>query len=67
MATDARVARPHAARRGDVLPQRPAQNEPLCEQMEDIATVYEQIADPVESHPLGDLDMGGGSSGDAPS
>jgi hypothetical protein len=35
--------------------------------MEDIATVYEQIADLVESHPLGDLDMGGGSSGDAPS
>ena len=34
------------------------QNEPLREQMNDNATVYEQIADLVENNPLGELDLG---------
>ena len=44
-----------------------AQNEPLREQMEDNATVYEQLADLVESNPLGELDLGEDSASDAPS
>lgn len=34
-----------------------AQNEPLREQMDDNASVYEQVADLVESDPNGTLDM----------
>lgn len=34
------------------------QNEPLHEQMNDNATVYEQIADLVENNPLGEIDLG---------
>jgi hypothetical protein len=35
-----------------------AQNEPLREQMDDNATVYEQVADLVEHNPLGEIDLG---------
>jgi hypothetical protein len=35
-----------------------AQNEALREQMDDNATVYEQIADLVENNPLGEIDLG---------
>lgn len=35
-----------------------AQNEPLREQMDDNATVYEQIAQLLEANPLGELDLG---------
>ena len=35
-----------------------AQNETLREQMDDNATVYEQIADLVENNPLGQIDLG---------
>lgn len=35
-----------------------AQNEPLREQMEDNAAVYEQVADLVENDPSGELEMG---------
>ena len=34
------------------------QNEPLKEQMEDNASVYDQVADLVERDPTGILDMG---------
>lgn len=34
------------------------QNEPLKEQMDDNASVYEQVADLVERDPMGLLDMG---------
>lgn len=34
-----------------------AQNEPLREQMDDNASVYEQVADLVESDPNGTLEM----------
>ncbi len=43
-----------------------AQNEALREQMDDNATVYEQIADLVENNPLGEIDLGDASP-DAPS
>ena len=43
-----------------------AQNEALCEQMDDNATVYEQIADLVENNPLGEIDLGDAPP-DAPS
>lgn len=36
-----------------------AQNEPLKEQMNDNATVYEQVADLLEKDPNGELDLGG--------
>lgn len=35
-----------------------AQNEPLREQMNDNADVYDQVASLVESDPLGELDVG---------
>ncbi len=35
-----------------------AQNEPLKEQMDDNASVYEQVADLLEQDPNGVLDMG---------
>ena len=35
-----------------------AQNEPLKEQMNDNASVYEQVADLVEQDPSGELDIG---------
>lgn len=35
-----------------------AQNEPLKEQMDDNASVYEQVADLVEQDPLGEIDLG---------
>lgn len=35
-----------------------AQNQPLKEQMDDNASVYEQVADLVEKDPLGVLDVG---------
>ena len=35
-----------------------AQNEPLREQMDDNAMVYEQIADLLEQNPLGEIDLG---------
>jgi hypothetical protein len=35
-----------------------AQNQPLAEQMNDNASVYDQVADLVEREPLGTLDMG---------
>ena len=38
-----------------------AQNEALREQMDDNATVYEQIADLVENNPLGEIDLGDAS------
>jgi hypothetical protein len=34
-----------------------AQNPPLKEQMDDNASVYEQVADLLESDPTGELDM----------
>lgn len=34
------------------------QNKPLKEQMDDNASVYEQVADLVESDPAGELDIG---------
>lgn len=34
-----------------------AQNAPLKEQMDDNASVYEQVADLVESNPLGELEL----------
>jgi hypothetical protein len=43
-----------------------AQNEPLREQMDDNATVYEQVADLVERDPLGEIDLGDATE-DAPS
>ena len=43
-----------------------AQNEALREQMDDNATVYEQIADLVENNPLGEIDLGDAPA-DAPS
>jgi hypothetical protein len=43
-----------------------AQNEPLREQMDDNATVYEQIADLLEQSPLGEIDLGDAPQ-DAPS
>lgn len=35
------------------------QNEPLREQMNDNATVYDQVAQLLEADPLGELDLGG--------
>lgn len=35
-----------------------AQNEPLKEQMDDNASVYEQVADLVEQDPMGEIDLG---------
>ncbi len=35
-----------------------AQNQPLKEQMDDNASVYEQVADLVENDPMGELDLG---------
>lgn len=35
-----------------------AQNEPLKEQMDDNATVYEQVADLLEQNPHGTLELG---------
>jgi hypothetical protein len=35
-----------------------AQNEPLKEQMNDNASVYDQVADLVEKNPMGVLDIG---------
>jgi hypothetical protein len=35
-----------------------AQNEPLKEQMNDNAAVYDQVADLLEKNPLGVLDLG---------
>jgi hypothetical protein len=35
-----------------------AQNEPLKEQMNDNASVYDQVADLVEKDPMGVLDLG---------
>ena len=35
-----------------------AQNQPLKEQMDDNASVYEQVADLVENDPMGVLDLG---------
>ena len=35
-----------------------AQNQPLKEQMDDNASVYEQVADLVEKDPMGELDLG---------
>lgn len=35
-----------------------AQNQPLQEQMNDNASVYDQVADLVEKDPLGELDIG---------
>jgi len=37
------------------------QNEPLREQMNDNATVYEQVADLLEKDPNGQLDLGDGN------
>ncbi|MEZ4417096.1 MAG: hypothetical protein R3E10_15190 [Gemmatimonadota bacterium] len=37
-----------------------AQNQSLQEQMQDNASVYDQVADLVERDPLGELDMGEG-------
>jgi hypothetical protein len=34
------------------------QNQPLKEQMDDNASVYEQVADLVEKDPMGELDLG---------
>ena len=44
------------------------QNQPLSEQMNDNATVYEQVADLLENDPNGELDLGedGNDGGDAP-
>jgi hypothetical protein len=39
-----------------------AQNQPLKEQMDDNASVYEQVADLVEKDPMGVLDIGDESS-----
>ncbi len=39
-----------------------AQNPPLKEQMDDNASVYDQVADLVENDPMGDLDIGDGES-----
>jgi hypothetical protein len=39
-----------------------AQNEPLREQLEDNATVYEQVADLVEREPLGEIDLDDGTA-----
>jgi len=38
-----------------------AQNQPLKEQMDDNASVYEQVADLVENDPLGVLDLDEGN------
>lgn len=38
-----------------------AQNQPLQEQMNDNASVYDQVADLVEKDPLGELDIGDGN------
>mgnify|MGYP007088348899 FL=1 len=38
-----------------------AQNEPLREQMNDNATVYEQVAELLEKDPNGQLDLGDGN------
>ena len=35
-----------------------AQNQPLKEQMDDNASVYEQVADLLEKDPMGELDLG---------
>ncbi len=35
-----------------------AQNPPLKEQMDDNASVYDQVADLVENDPMGELDIG---------
>ena len=35
-----------------------AQNEPLKEQMNDNASVYDQVADLLEKNPMGTLDLG---------
>lgn len=35
-----------------------AQNPPLKEQMDDNASVYDQVADLVEQNPMGELDFG---------
>ena len=35
-----------------------AQNEPLKEQMNDNADVYDRVADLLEKNPLGELDLG---------
>ncbi|MBU6474974.1 MAG: hypothetical protein KGL10_04340 [Alphaproteobacteria bacterium] len=35
-----------------------AQNPPLKEQMDDNASVYDQVADMVENNPMGELDIG---------
>ncbi len=37
------------------------QNQPLKEQMNDNASVYEQVADLLEENPTGQLDLGEGS------
>lgn len=39
------------------------QNEPLKDQMNDNATVYEQVADLLEKDPNGILDLGDGDTG----
>ena len=39
-----------------------AQNEPLKEQMDDNASVYDQVADLVEKNPMGELDIGEGET-----
>lgn len=38
-----------------------AQNQPLQEQMNDNASVYDQVADLVEKDPLAELDIGDGN------
>ena len=38
------------------------QNPPLKEQMDDNASVYEQVADLVENDPLAELDLGDGAT-----
>lgn len=40
-----------------------AQNQPLKQQMDDNASVYDQVADLVENDPMGELDI---SDGEAP-
>ncbi len=40
------------------------QNEPLKEQMDDNANVYEQVADLLEKDPMGELDLEGESEND---